>query len=110
MNPGGDTVTFVTKGGSSRDSMGNLIVVETSEDVEGCFFQPVSVDDTVSDTQFASATHRCISPPDDAVVAIGPEDRLIFNGVSHRILGKRTFNDWHGRLDHITIVCEEQSS
>lgn len=110
MNPGSDSVTFIALGGSSRDSMGNRIVVETATVVHGCFFQPMRLEDKVSDTQYASSTHRCISPPVSAVLAINPEDRLTFGGVSYRVIGKKVFNSWSGRTDHVTVMCEEQNS
>lgn len=110
MNPGSDTVTFISQGGSSRDSMGNRITVETPTVVRGCFFQPLRLEDKVSDTQFASSTHRCISPAKSAVLAINPEDRLTYGGVSYRVIGKKVFKDWSGRIDHVTVMCEEQSS
>jgi len=110
VNPGSDTVTFIAKGGSSRDSLGNRIVVETSTVVKGCFFQPLRLDDKVADTQFASSTHRCISPATSVVLAINPEDRLTYGGVSYRIVGKKVFRDWSGRTNHVTVMCEEQSS
>lgn len=110
MNPGGDTVTFVKVGGSNRDSMGNRIKVETFTDVPGCSFQPRKLDDVISDTQFASSTHMCICPVNDTVLAIMPEDRLIFGDVSFRVIGKRVYRDFHGRTVVVKVMCEEQSS
>lgn len=110
MKPGGDTLTFVSKGGTQRDSMGNRIVVENSNSVAGCLFQPRRLDDTISDTQFASSTHLAICPVTPVVLAVKPEDRIVFGGVSHRVIGKKVHRDWFGRISHVKVMCEEQSS
>lgn len=108
MNPGGDSVTFNARGPVvSRDGNGIATYAVTSTVVTGCFLQPMSVKDKVSDTEFASATHRCISPGRPAVIACMAEDTLTFNDVSYRVVGKKVYNDWNGRLDHITVVVEE---
>lgn len=117
MNPGGDTVTFVVKSPGTRDDYGVMRPVETSTPVPGCNFQPAMVSDKVSDTEFAEATHKCISPctgpntaANAAVLAVQAEDTLTFGGVDHRVVGKRVYRDWYGRLDHVTVYAQEQHS
>jgi len=110
MNPGWETVTFVTKGGSSRDALGNRVVVETTHDVAGCSFQPRRLEDKVSDTAFASSTHQVFCPGSDVLLAIKPEDMLIHEGTHYRVIGKRIYKDFHGRIAYAKVMCEEQSS
>lgn len=110
MNPGSDTVTFVSVTGSQRDSLGNRIPVKTNRVVKGCLVLPRRLDDTISDTEFSAATHLVICPVKDAVLAVQPEDRLLFDGIDHRVIGKKLYRDWWGRKSHVKVMCEEQSS
>lgn len=110
MNPGAETVTFITKSGSSRDALGNRIVVETRHDVRGCAFQPRRMEDQVSDTEFAASTHQCYCPVTDVTKGIRPEDMLFYDNVYYRVIGRRVYKDWSGRTAYVKVLCEEQSS
>lgn len=110
MNPGWETVTFVSKGGTSRDALGNRIVVETTHNVAGCSFQPRRIEDKVADTEFASSTHQVFCPVSDVTLGIKPEDWLDYEGVRYRVIGRRVFKDFHARIVYIKVFCEEQSS
>ena len=110
MNPGSDTIVFSVRGSvAGRNADGIATYTPTNTPVTGCFLQPMTLSDKVGDTEFAEATHRCISPPKAAVIAVQAEDRLIDkNGVSYRVVGKKVYNTWSGGLDHITVICQEQ--
>lgn len=110
MNPGWETVTIVRKGGSSRDALGNRIVVETPHVVAGCSFQPRRLSDSVSDTEFASSTHQVFCPVNSAVLGVKPEDWVDYNGVRYRVIGSRVYRDFHARIAFVKVFCEEQSS
>lgn len=116
MNPGNDTITFKVRGPvTSRNADGIAQYHPTVTAVTGCFLQDAAMKDKVGDTEFAEATHRCISPTNPAkplekaaVVAVFPEDTLVFGGVDFRVVGKKVYRDWNGALDHITVYCIEQ--
>lgn len=111
MNPGNDTITFSVRGPTvTRNADGIAGYDPTVTVVTGCFLQDTSLLDRVKDTEFAESTHRCISPGVAAVVACGAEDTLTDkDGVKYRVEGKRTYRDWNGVLDHITVYCIAQS-
>jgi hypothetical protein len=110
MNPGNDTITFVsiTKG-STRSERGIKTPSESKRDVPGCSLQPFGVKDQVADTVFTSATHRCISPTTDVTLACKAEDRLEFNGVNYHVVGKKVWTDFRGRVDHITVIVKGEN-
>lgn len=107
MNPGWDTVTFVSVTPASPGRLGVDATSETtvSNSVPGCSFQPLSVKDQISNTEYAEATHRCISPPTTVVLACKAEDELVFNGQSGRVMGVKTFWE-HGRVHHVDVICK----
>lgn len=110
MNPGNDTITFSVRGATaSRNADGIAHFNPTVTDVSGCFLQDTSLSDRIEDTEMATSTHKCISPGVAAVVAVEAEDTLTdVDGVKYRVSGKRTYRDWNGRLDHITVFCIAQ--
>jgi hypothetical protein len=117
VNPGNDTVTFKVRGTVvARNADGIAQYSSITQDVTGCFLQDAAMSDKVGDTEFAESTHHCISPTNAAkplemaaVVAVNPEDTLVFNGVDFRVIGKKVYRDWNGKLDHITVYCQEQN-
>lgn len=110
MNPGNDPITFKVRGPvAGRNADGIATYTPTVTVVKGCFLQDSTIHDKVTDTEFAESTHRCISPPQAAVVAVQPEDTLTDrDGINYRVQGKRVYRDWHGKLDHITVFCVQQ--
>jgi hypothetical protein len=111
VNPGNDTIAFSVRGSvATRNADGIAQYVPTVTVVTGCFLQPMSLSDKVGDTEFAEATHRCISPPKAAVMSVLAEDTLTdANGVHYRVVGKKVYRTWGGALDHITVICQEQA-
>lgn len=111
MKPGNDVITFSSRGTVvSRNADGIAQYTPTVTAVAGCFMQPMALKDQVGDTEFAQATHRCISPAVSAVLACVAEDTLTdAAGIHYRVVGKKVFNDWNGRPDHVTVICQEQA-
>jgi hypothetical protein len=109
VNPGNDTVTFKVRGTVVARNADGIAQYSTAvTDVTGCFVQDYAMSDKVGDTEFAEATHHCISPGKPPVIAVQPEDTLVFQGVKYRVIGKKVYRDWYGVLDHITVFCQEQ--
>lgn len=110
MNPGNDTITFSVRGPTvSRNADGIAQFNPAVTVVPGCFLQDTSLSDKITETEFAQSTHRCISPPVDAVIACGAEDTLTDrDGVHYRVEGRRMYRDWNGVLDHVTVYCIQQ--
>lgn len=106
--PGRDIVTFVSVSATgTKDRLGIAKPVEVATDQKGCDMQPMSVKDKVSDTEFASATHKCIAPATATVLACKAEDRLEFIDTKYRVIGVRRYKI-RGRYDHVDVICEEQ--
>jgi hypothetical protein len=105
VNPGFDTVTFVSVTNGEPDRLGVLTPVETSTSVMGCSFQPLSVKDQVSNTEYAEATHKNIAPPVAAAVACKAEDRQIFNGENFRVIGVKTYFEL-GSVHHVDVIVK----
>lgn len=109
LNPGNDTVVFISRAwNGTPDRLGVTGPVETTNTVNGCFMQPVSVSDHIDDTQYSAATWKCISPVNTVTQAVKAEDALQYQGVSYRILGFKAYQDFWGRPDHITFMCREE--
>lgn len=110
MIPGQDTVTFVSidRTTGTKSELGIPAPAETPQAQTGCSFQPVTVQDKITDTMFSEATHKCISPTSAITLACEAEDRLEFNGTKHRVIGTKVFRDRRQRVNHITVVCREQ--
>lgn len=109
LYPGNDAVTFVSKSDTgAEDRLGVKAPEEVSTVQPGCSLQPMGVRDQIGNTQFSSASHKCISPPTEVVAACKAEDRLEFGGVDFRVVGVKKYRDFRGRLDHVDIYAEEQ--
>lgn len=108
MRPGSDTVTFV-KPGVTADRLHKVAAqAPSSADVKWCSFQPLGVKDDVSNTAFASATHRCIAPTNATTLACKAEDQLVYKGQTYRVRGVRQYGDRYHRIHHITVFVEEE--
>lgn len=108
LNPGNDTITFVHKEASGTvDQYGVPALVETSSAVTGCALQPTSEKDNITNTTYAEATNKCLTPATTFTLAIVPDDYLTdAAGLKYRIIGVRPYRDGWGRTDHITFICK----
>lgn len=106
MSMGPHTVTFVTITEGAPGRVGPT-EVKTQTDVTGCFMQPLSASEVITETDVQTELWRCLAPPVDAVTAANPNGELIFNGGTYEITGVKPFYDFAG-LDHVTIDCELQ--
>ena len=106
LNPGNDTVTFNFPG-VVNDRLHKVVGVSASTfDQSGCFVQPISVNDKVSDTEYSEATDRCLAPYTDDTQTVKAEWFAVFGGRSYRILGAKPHRDNFGRGLHITFVLK----
>lgn len=108
MSFGSQSVTFVSVEAGGVDRLGIPTPVLTSTVVEGCLFQPVSVAETVTDTDTYVQVFTCVAPPQPVVLATTAVDELIYDGVIYQVTGVRHFCDFLGNVDHVTVTCERR--
>jgi hypothetical protein len=98
---GPHTVTFVTV---TQGTVGRVGPTPTTSqaDVSGCFMQPLSVNDVITETEVETELWRCLAPPVTAAVNVKTEDEIIFNGDTFQVIGAKPFYSF-ASLDHITI-------
>lgn len=107
--PGNDTVVFDLQTYDGTPGKYNVVgPVSHTHTVVGCFVQPISVSDNLTDTTYSDATTKCIAPSNDVTLAAQSEDKILFQGLTYRIVGTKAYRDFWGRNVHVTFICKEQ--
>lgn len=105
---GRDTVTFRTFTAGARDNKGIAAKVPVNVDVAGCWMQPTSVTETVTETDVATAVWHCIAPPVAAATGMDPTGELTFNGNTYQVTGIKPYTGLRGLVHHVTVICKRQ--
>lgn len=110
LNPGRDTVTFSSPA-VINDRLHKFVnpVASTSFDQGGCFMQPISVNDKITDTTYSEATDKLIAPYNANTLTVKAEWLVQWSGVQYRILGAKLHRDSFTRGMHITFICKDET-
>lgn len=107
--PGNNTVTFTFPGVES-DRLHHVQAQEsTSFSQQGCYVDPVSVRDKISDTAYTQATDKIIVLANEDTLSVKAEWFATFNNLDYRVLGAKLFYDSWGRPYTITFYCKDET-
>lgn len=111
MSLGGRTVTLVTVAEGTKDAWGVAAPVLTQIPIVGCHFRPLSAQETVALTDKAVQMWRLTAEPCAALLAAGPDDRIVYEGVSYEIVGgPKPYADFSGAVVKVTVNCSRQQT
>jgi hypothetical protein len=109
QNPGNNTVTF-TFPGIVADRLHNIPTSPASSFSQtGCYVQPVTVKDKITDVAYTEATDKCIALWNSNTGQVVAEWFMVFNGLNYRVLGAKPFYDRWGRQVTITFYVKEET-
>ena len=109
QNPGNNAVTF-TFPGVVADRLHNIAGSPPLSFLQtGCYVQPVTVKDKITDTAYTEATDKCIALWNANTGQVVAEWFAQFNGLNYRVLGAKLFYDRWGRPVTITFYMREET-
>ena len=109
QNPGNNAVTF-TWPGVTPDRLHNVQASDAQSFVQtGCYVQPVTVKDKITDTAYTEATDKCIALLNSNTQSVTAEWYMVFNGLNYRVLGAKPFYDRWGVPVTVTFYVREET-
>lgn len=105
---GAQQVTYQTSapGGLDRKNIATVTYTETT--LYGSL-QPMEVQESVTNIDYAIERYRFITPPTPTALAAKPTDRLIYQGVTYRVFGAKVQPRVNGAPHHVEIMLENPS-
>lgn len=109
MIVGAQQVTYQTAGSGSLDRK-NIATVAYTDSVMYGTLQPMEVQESVSNIDYAIEKYRFTTTPTPVALAAKATDRLIdANGITYRVFGAKVQPRINGTAHHVEILLENPS-
>lgn len=110
LNPGAQTLTFNPPGRFVVDQYHTVPASSglSSFNQPGSNVQSVTVKDKVSNTAYAEATHRVLTPYNTNTAGVTAEWYVANGSAKYRVLGIELIADGWGRYYFCEFICKEE--
>ena len=106
---GAQKVTYQTASSGSRDRK-NIATITYTDSVMYGSLQPMEVQETVSNIDYAIERYKFVTSPTPVAVAAKVTDRLIdASGTTYRVFGAKVQPRINGAPHHVVIMLENPS-